>query len=96
MRCGIVNSETRAIIEIIEADPATDKAPAGHEIVALEDHATFGWLHSRKRGFVPSIALAEKMEAERIARENSPEAKTLRYIEQHCDAFLDSVEAARG
>jgi hypothetical protein len=95
MRCGIVNSETRAIVEIIEADPAVDPAPAGHEIVALDDHVTFGWLHSRKRGFVPSIALTEKMEAERIARENSPEAKAVRYIEQNCDAFLDALEAGR-
>jgi hypothetical protein len=96
MRCVIINSETREVVEMIEADPNVDRAPKGHELVAAPDDVGCGWLYSKTRGFVMSIALKEKIEAQAIADANHPDHVTIRYIENNCDAFLDSVEAGRG
>ena len=54
------------MINIIEADPATDKPAKGTEIVAIPDglEVVAGWSYSKARGFIPS---AEQVASDEVA-----------------------------
>ena len=57
MRCALIETASRHVINIIEADPATDKPAKGTEIVAIPDglEVVAGWSYSAARGFIPSV-----------------------------------------
>lgn len=51
-----MNTETREVVNVIVADPATDRGPDGFELVEVPDGCTAGqrWLYSRDRNlFIP-------------------------------------------
>lgn len=95
MKCAYVNSATRYVISTIMADPTRDKAPEGFELVGIDDNIIVGegWMFSRARGFFMGPEMIDRIEAERLAAWNSPEAVLIRYIETNADAFLDRVGA---
>lgn len=57
MRCALIESATRHVINVIEADPGKDRPAAGTEIVAIPDglEVVAGWSYSAARGFIPSV-----------------------------------------
>jgi len=98
MRCALVHSETRAVINVIVADPARDKAPEGCELalVPIDCAAGEGWLYSVDRGFIMGPELKAKADDERRAAWNHPDAVLIRQIEASPDAVLDAMEADNG
>lgn len=48
MRCAVVDVSTGIVSNVIIADPATDPAPSGSELISLpEDSEVFiGWVYS--------------------------------------------------
>lgn len=98
MRCAIVNTETRIVVEVVVADPATDKAPRGHELVAIDDDVTCepGWMYSTARGLLMTPEIEAKIAAQIEADAKHPDVVMIRSIETDPNAFLDDVEAGRG
>lgn len=66
MRAAMIDAETRAVVNVIVADPLRDKAPDGFELAAVPDGMSVGegWLYSVERGFLMGPELKERVAAE--------------------------------
>ncbi len=96
MRCALIDSLTRQVVNVIMADPARDRAPDGFSIVPVPNDVPVesGWLHSDSRGF-----LMGPEQRKRIANEERAialDAAVIAMIEKNPDTFLDRFEAGHG
>lgn len=67
MRCAVVNSETREVVNVIVADPDRDAAPEGFELAVIptDGAAGIGWRYSAARGFIaPPRSIADASDSE--------------------------------
>ena len=61
MICALVDSQTRAVVNLIVADPSVDLAPEGFELALVPDGVAIahGCLYSVERGFIFSKSVEE-------------------------------------
>lgn len=86
MRCALIDSLTRQVVNVIMADPTRDRAPDGFEIASIPDGLAVepGWLHSADRGFV-----APKVQTVKVS---TADDELLAKIAANPDGFLDNFE----
>lgn len=98
MRCAIIDTETRKVVNMVEADPATDRAPAGHELVEIpaDKSVDTDWQYSTARGFMVSPEAASRIEAAKTAQRETQHGKLILMAREKPALLLNMIGGGNG